>query len=157
MANGLLVFSRLEARWHLGENAYGLTQATARADGPRPRASAAIIDSQSIKTSSVRGDERGYDGGKKIQGRKRHLLVDVNGLVLAVKVHAANILDRHGAPLLLGPLAHQFPRLQLIWADSGYNGKCREWIKEHLGVEVQIVNHPWTGIKGVWAPKGTEI
>jgi putative transposase len=125
--------------------------------GRDPEPSAAIIDSQSIKTSSVRGDERGYDGGKKIQGRKRHLLVDVNGLVLAVKVHAANILDRHGAPLLLGPLAHQFPRLQLIWADSGYNGKCREWIKEHLGVEVEIVNHPWTGIKGVWAPEGTEI
>jgi transposase len=78
---------------------------------------------------------------QKIQGRKRHLLVDVNGLVLAVKVQAANILDRHGAPLLLGPLAHRFPRLQLIWADSGYNGKCREWIKEHLGVEVEIVNH----------------
>lgn len=74
-----------------------------------------------------------------------------------MKVHAANILDRHGAPLLLAPLVGRFPRLQLIWADSGYNGKCKVWIKEHLGVEVEIVNHPWTGLKGVWAPEGTEI
>jgi len=125
--------------------------------GRNPEPSAAIIESQSSKTSAVRGDERGYDGGQKILGRKRHLLVATQGLLLAVKVHAANMLDRQGAPLLLAPLAGCLPRLPLIWADSGSNGKCQVWIKEHLGVEVEIVNHPWTGIKGVWAPEGTEI
>ena len=85
------------------------------------------------------------------------MLVDTQGFLLAVKVHAATIPDRHGAALLLAPLADRLPRLQLIWADTGYNGKCKTWIEEHLGVEVQIVNHPWTGLKGVWAPEGAEI
>jgi putative transposase len=142
----------------LGASAYRLAEAAPREDWPQSRTEvAAIIDSQSIKTSAVRGDERGDDGGKKVLGRKRHLLVDTQGFLLAVKVHAANILDRHGAPLLLAPLVGHFPPLQLIWADSGYNGKCKAWIKEHLGVEVEIVNHPWTGLKGVWAPEGAEI
>ena len=65
--------------------------------GRDPEPSAAIIDSQSVKTSAVRGDERGYNGGKKVLGRKRHLLVDTQGFLLAVKVHAANIQDRQGA------------------------------------------------------------
>jgi putative transposase len=125
--------------------------------GRDPEPSAAILDSQSVKTSAVRGDERGYDGGKKILGRKRHLLVDTQGFLLAVKVHAANILDRHGALLLLAPLGDAFPRLQLIWADTGYNGKCKQWIKEYLGIEVAIVNHPWTGIKGTYAPIGEKV
>ncbi len=90
--------------------------------GREPEPGAAIVDSQSIKTSSVRGDARGYDGGKKVQGRKRHLLVDTLGLLLRVKVLAADIADREGAMVLLGPLAGNMPRLQLIWADSGYAG-----------------------------------
>jgi putative transposase len=119
--------------------------------------SAAIMDSQTVKTSAVRGDERGYDGGKKIQGRKRHLLVDTQGFVLALCVHAANILDRDGAKRLLAPLVNQFPRLQLIWADGAYTGKLRDWIKEHLGWQLEIVQHPWAGIRGVWAPQGAVI
>lgn len=120
--------------------------------------SAAIVDSQSIKTSSVRGDERGYDGGKKIQGRKRHLLVDVLGLLLKVKVLAADIGDREGAKVLLHALVGKLPRLQLIWADSGYDGNpFQQWVKEHLGIRLQVVKHPWAGIGGVWAPQDAKI
>lgn len=68
--------------------------------GRNPEASAVIIDSQSIKTSAVRGSERGYDGGKKIWGRKRHVLVDTQGFLMAVKVHTASLVDSQGAPLL---------------------------------------------------------
>jgi putative transposase len=126
--------------------------------GREPEPSAAIVDSQSIKTSSVRGDARGYDGGKKIQGRKRHLLVDTLGLLLKVKVLAADIRDREGAKVLLGLLVGKLPRLQLIWADSGYDGKpFSQWVKEHLGVRLEIVKHRWTGMRGVWAPQDVEI
>jgi putative transposase len=126
--------------------------------GREPEPSAAILDSQSIKTSAVRGDKRGYDGGKKIQGRKRHLLVDTQGLLICVKVLEASISDREGARVLLLPLAGHLPRLQLIWADSGYEGPFESWVKEHLvGVRVEIVKHPWAGVRGVWAPKDAVI
>ena len=126
--------------------------------GRDPEPSAAILDSQSIKTSSVRGDARGYDGGKKIQGRKRHLLVDTQGLLISVKVLAADLGDREGGKVMLLPLLGKIPRLQVIWADSGYAGSpFEQWVKEHLAVRLQIVTHPWTGLRGVWAPEGAKI
>jgi putative transposase len=96
--------------------------------------------------------------GKKIQGRKRHLLVDTQGLVISVKVLAANITDREGGKVLLAALVGKLPRLQLIWADSAYQGTFETWVKEQLvGVRVEIVNHPWTGIKGTYAPVGEKV
>ncbi|GHO82316.1 IS5 family transposase [Dictyobacter formicarum] len=103
--------------------------------------SAAIIDSQSIKTSPVRGIERGFDAGKKIWGRKRHILVDTQGFLLAVKVHTASLVDRRGAPLLLEHLNHRFSRMRHVFADHGYTGPLLAWIKEHLGWETEIVPH----------------
>jgi putative transposase len=100
----------------------------------------------------------GTMGGKKIQGRKRHLLVDTLGLLILVKVLAANITDREGGKVLLTPLVGKLPRLRLMWADSAYQGTFEDWVKEHLaGVRVEIVNHPWTGIKGTYAPIGTKV
>jgi len=70
-----------------------------------------------------RGGVRGYDAGKKIVGRKRHLLVDTEGLILKLRVHAADLQDRDGATLVLDPLDGPLSSLELIWADGGYSGE----------------------------------
>ncbi|MVN89498.1 transposase, partial [Deinococcus sp. HMF7620] len=93
------------------------------------------------------------DGGKKVSGRKRHLLVDTLGLVMAIKVHEADIQDRTGAVLLLRDLPNVFPRMGHLWADAGYTGKLASDIKTHLGWTLEIVKHPWSGWQGTWAPK----
>jgi putative transposase len=100
----------------------------------------------------------GMMAGKKILGRKRHLLVDTQGLLNSVKVLAADLGDRDGGKELLLPLVGKLPRLQVIWADSGYAGEpFKQWVKEYLGVRLEIVNHPWTGMRGVWAKEGAVI
>ena len=105
-----------------------LREQVREAAGRNPNPSAAILDSQSIRTSEA-GGIRGYDAGKKIQGRKRHILVDILGLLLLVVVTAANKQDRNGAQLLLAPLAKQFRRLRLIWADGAYAGELETWLR----------------------------
>jgi transposase len=129
-----------------------------RSEGGRQKRSyATSLAAYPTKTTYVGGPERGFDGGKKINGRKRHLLVDTQGLMLALKVHAANISDRDGAPLLLAGMPEHYPHIRKLWTDSGYNGRFRTWATEHLADwDVEIVKHWWTGIKGVWVGPGQE-
>ncbi len=120
-------FSRWrDAEWFVALN-NRLRQKVRRSVGKQASPSAAIIDSQSVKTDE-QADNRGYDAGKKVKGRKRHILVDTLGLLLKAKVLTADIQDRDGAKMLLSEIKEQIPRLQLIWADGGYRGKLILWV-----------------------------
>jgi transposase len=104
---------------------------------------AAIIDSQSVKGSEMIGRaRRGYDAGKKINGTKRHLAVDVVGLLLTVLVTAASVQDRDAAKPLLWNLRRAFPSVRLAWADGGYAGKLVTWAKTRLRLTLEIVKRP---------------
>jgi len=97
--------------------------------GRKVAPTAAILDSQSVKTPDQAG-ERGYDAGKKIAGRKRHVAVDCLGLILAILITPADVQDREAAKPLIQGLVNRFGRLQLIWADGGYLGALVQWVKQ---------------------------
>ena len=105
--------------------------------------SAACLDSQSVKTGGLLEQDIGYDGGKKIKGRKRHQLVDTLGLLILVVVTAANVTDYDGARTLLSQLnekRRQFPRLCLIWVDGGYRGKdFMEWVMDSYRWVLEVI------------------
>jgi len=111
-----------------------------RKEGRQAQPSAAVLDSQSVK-SDGHGGEVGYDAGKQIKGRKRHLLVDTLGLLLGVAVTAANCPERKGAQAVLSRVADWFTRLRRLWVDGGYTGDAfAHWVKAHWPkIEVEVV------------------
>ena len=108
--------------------------------GRDPEPSAGIVDAQSVKTTGVGGEQRGFDGAKKVRGRKRHILVDTEGLLVEARVHSAKVPDQDGIRRLLDPARGRLPRLSYLWVDAGYRGRGKDWAEEALGLEVEVVN-----------------
>jgi putative transposase len=92
----------------------------------------------------VGGEDRAYDGGKKVKGRKRHILVDTEGFVLRAKVHSAKVMDYEGIKTPLHRAKERFPRLRHLWLDAGYRGedKGKDWVEKTLGWSVDLVERP---------------
>ena len=114
-----------------------LREMVRKSDGKKPTATVAIIDSQSVRSAGG-GEQRGFDGGKKVTGRKRHIAVDSLGLLLVAVVHSANFQDYEGGHFVLNGIKDRFKRLKVVFADSAY-GKCGfpAWAKTACRVTLQ--------------------
>lgn len=113
-----------------------------------PHPSGGCLDSQSVKTTGVGGAARGFDGGKKVKGRKRHLLVDTLGLVVALVITAAHVSDQAGARLVFARRGAAGAKLQKVWVDGTYGGGAwRAEVKREYGIELEVTKRP-EGSKG---------
>src|ERR1700743_743895 len=110
---------------------------------------AAVLDAQSTR-GSPQGGDTGFDAGKKVKGRKRHIVVDTLGLLLAVSVTAASVQDRDGAHPLVASALSKYAGIQTLFVDSGYAGQCAQTITQCHNIEVQVVRHPANGNVGRW-------
>ena len=117
--------------------------------GRAPQPSAAIIDSQSTR-STPQGGNTGYDAGKKVKGRKRHLVVDTLGILLALTVTSASLQDRDGAPEVVAQACTKVPELKRLYADAAYAGQCALGIEQTHDMAVEIVRNPANRSTGTW-------
>lgn len=114
--------------------------------GKKETPTVGIIDSQSVKTTSVAGESRGYDAGKKTKGRKRHIIVDTMGLLLSIVVHSADIQDRDGAKMVMENLRHRYFNIIKIFADGGYAGQLIDYAKGTFNWILEIVKRNETSM-----------
>jgi putative transposase len=117
--------------------------------GKAPEPTAAIIDSQSTR-STAQGGNTGFDAGKKIKGRKRNLVVDTLGLLLAVTITSASVQDRDTAVSVVAQACAKVPGLQKLYADGAYGGQCALAIEKTHGINVKVVRHPGNRSTGTW-------
>jgi transposase len=134
-------------RWNAGgttDRIHDALRAAVRdADGRDPMASAGIVDAQSVKgADTVPRESRGYDAGKKTNGRKRHVVVDTTGLLLVVMATAASVQDRDGGRMVLDKARMAMPSPAQVWADGGYAGKLVGFARQRLQVNLEIVKKP---------------
>jgi transposase len=122
--------------------------------GRHAQPSAAVLDSQSTRYSP-QGGEAGFDAGKKVKGRKRHLVVDTLGLLLAVTVSAASVQDRDGAPAVVALACAKVPSLKVLFVDGAYSGSCAQALQAAHGLDVQVVRHPGNGNAHVFLDTNT--
>jgi putative transposase len=132
-------FSRWKRDGTLEQIELALVERAREKAGRHKEPTAAIIDAQSVKTTMVGGESRGFDAGKKVKGRKRHIVVDTLGLVLMVVVHSAGVQDRDGAKEVLQALKGLWCRVIKVFADGGYRGKLLDWAKKALNYSVEII------------------
>jgi transposase len=118
-------------------------------EGREEEPTAMVLDAQSTR-SSPQGGEHGYDAGKKVKGRKRHLVVDTLGLLLAVSVTAASVQDRDGAHPVIAATMAKYPNLEALFVDSGYAGQCAQTVSQCHDIAVQVVRHPGNKNVGRW-------
>jgi putative transposase len=112
---------------------------TRKVEGRNKQPTAGIIDAQSVKTTLISCESKGFDAGKKIKGIKRHIIVDTLGLVLAVVIHSAAIQDRDGSKEVIKQLSGKWKKIVKIFADGGYRGKLIDWVRQHFKIDMEIV------------------
>lgn len=117
--------------------------------GKAPEPTAAIIDSQSTR-STAQGGNTGFDAGKKVKGRKRHLVVDTVGLLLAVTITSAGVQDRDGAGAVVAQACAKVPGLKKLYTDAAYGGQCALTLEKTHGISVEVVRHPGNRATGTW-------
>jgi len=117
--------------------------------GRAPEPTAAVLDAQSTR-STAQGGDTGFDAGKKVKGRKRHLVTDTLGLLLAVTITAASVQDRDAAPAVVAQACAKVPGLKKLYADAAYGGQCAVALEQAHGLSVQIVRHPGNRSTGTW-------
>lgn len=117
--------------------------------GRAPEPTAAIIDAQSTR-STAQGGNTGFDAGKKVKGRKRHLVVDTLGLLLAVTITAASVQDRDAAADVVAQACTKVPGLKTLYTDAAYGGQCAQAIEATHGIRVEVVRHPGNRSTGTW-------
>jgi transposase len=117
--------------------------------GKAPQPTAAIIDAQSTR-STAQGGNTGFDAGKKVKGRKRHLIVDTLGLLLALTITAASVQDRDAAAAVVAQACTKVPGLKKLYTDAAYGGKCAQAIEQTHGISVEVVRHPGNRSTGTW-------